>query len=73
MSDVTNTEAIKADQAEVVAQKKQDRAPFVRTEEFGEAKYHGRCFCGNVTFEISGEALQAMYCHCTVSEDAMYG
>jgi hypothetical protein len=30
----------------------------------GEATYTGRCFCGAVTIEVTGEPAGAGYCHC---------
>ena len=31
----------------------------------GEGTYTGRCFCGAVTIEVTGEPVGAGYCHCT--------
>ena len=30
----------------------------------GEGTYTGRCFCGAVTIEVTGEPVGAGYCHC---------
>jgi hypothetical protein len=29
-----------------------------------QAKYRGRCFCGEVEFEVTGSAVGQGYCHC---------
>src|SRR5690348_6514894 len=29
-----------------------------------EKTYHGKCFCGSVTLEVTGEPVAAGYCHC---------
>ncbi|KAL4805045.1 Mss4-like protein [Aspergillus unguis] len=44
-----------------------DRAPYqIRSdEEFGPAKWHASCHCGQVTYKISRDKpLNAKYCHC---------
>jgi len=30
--------------------------------------YTGRCACGNVQFELTGEPMQVVICHCTVCQ-----
>ncbi|GHJ90048.1 hypothetical protein NliqN6_6450 [Naganishia liquefaciens] len=59
--------ADKPDQPDVHAERKA-RPPYALSEEKQKdgfkAKYTGKCYCGNVTFEVDSDPLDATYCHC---------
>ncbi|BFZ56069.1 hypothetical protein PYCC9005_003111 [Savitreella phatthalungensis] len=40
-----------------------DRPPFKRPSDF-KTQYEGSCYCGTIRWDIGGDPLDSMYCHC---------
>lgn len=49
-------------------EERKSRPPYALSDEKKKngfnAKYTGKCYCGNVTFEVDSDPLDATYCHC---------